>query len=62
LKTFVWYEIDSSIDLEKLDMNICLFINELTSYGFFSSKDAKEQKLKLRKKMINSCLEHILSF
>jgi len=36
----VWYEIEASKAIEKLDKNICLFLNELTGFGHLYSDEA----------------------
>ena len=53
----IWYELDQSSQVEKLDKNVCLFLNELTGYGHVYCKEAKEQRQALRHQLLISCLE-----
>ena len=53
----IWYELDQSSQVEKLDKNVCLFLNELTGYGHVYCKEAKEQRQTLRHQLLISCLE-----
>ena len=47
---------------ENLDKNVCLFLNELTGYGFFYSEEAVKQRKALREEIMSSCLETIQKF
>lgn len=47
---------------ENLNKNVCLFLNELTGYGFFYSEEAINQRKALREEIISSCLETIQKF
>lgn len=47
---------------ENLDKNVCLFLNELTGYGFFYSDEAIEQRKALREEIMSSCFENIQKF
>ena len=38
----IWYELDQSSSIEKLDRNLCLLLNELMGWGHFYSSEAKE--------------------
>ena len=53
----IWYELDQSSQVEKLDKNVCLFLNELTGYGHVYSDEAKEQRQALRHQLLISCLQ-----
>lgn len=53
----VWYDLDQSSSIEKLDRNLCLFLNELTGWGHFYSSEAKEQRRAIRHALLISCLD-----
>ena len=53
----VWYDLDQSSSIEKLDRNLCLFLNELTGWGHFYSSEAKEQRRAIRQALLISCLD-----
>jgi hypothetical protein len=53
----VWYDLSQSSSIEKLDRNLCLFLNELTGWGHFYSSEAKEQRRAIRRALLISCLD-----
>ena len=55
----VWYELDHSLAAEKLDKNICLFLNELTGHGHLYAKEAQAQRQEIRKQLLVSCLDSL---
>lgn len=38
----IWYELDQSSSIEKLDRNLCLLLNELMGWGHFYGSEARE--------------------
>ena len=38
----IWYDLDQSSSIEKLDRNLCLLLNELMGWGHFYGNEAKE--------------------
>jgi len=38
----IWYDLDQSSSIEKLDRNLCLLLNELMGWGHFYGDEAKE--------------------
>ena len=55
----ILYKLSDASVIEKLDQNICLFLNELTGYGHLFSEQAIAQKKKLRQAFVNHQLEFL---
>jgi hypothetical protein len=57
--TQVWFELDQSLATEKLDKNVCLFLNELTGHGHLYGDEAKAQREEIRSQLLVSCLDSL---